>query len=556
METPSEKLLESLLNLERSLQREQALRRESETLLNGLRGLNEAQDTESLFTALVEVLRSVLDFEEAFILQIQDDDTLIPLASTSARFLDTVWERGAFFERVRGGTPVAAFDLGAVPEWARMPERVREGSRSAIHLCLRDDRHGCILVCTHSEPRHFGPSDIRRMARFAPLASQALLSLIHLKMLKKANEEMLRTQKLESIGVLAGGIAHDFNNILMAIIGNVSLARELMGTPHRADQRLELALNAALRAKDLTNQLLTFAKGGEPVKQLVHLRKVIAEAVGFAITGTAVRSQVEIDAALWPSEADEGQLTQVIHNLVINAVQAMPQGGTVRVTAENVRSEGEKGEIHISVEDSGVGIPEDHLARIFDPFFTTKELGSGLGLATCHSIIKKHGGTIRVTSEVGRGTTFDIFLPAVRTAAAPVSAVDSGVTTGEGRILVMDDEETIRNVMQEMLSALGYSVQCAENGNEAVDLYVRAKDGDHPFDAVILDLTVPGEVGGREAIALLRKVDPAVRAIVASGYSTSPVLANYPDFGFSGIIRKPCRMSEMSSVLHDVLARR
>lgn len=554
METESEKLLESLLNLERSLQREQDLRRESETLLRGLRGLNEAQDTETLFRALVEVLHSVLDFDHAFILQIQDDDTLTPVTSTSPRFLNTVWPKGDLFRRVEEGPPIAVFDLAAVPEWSAMPEAVREGSRSAVHLFLNDDRHGSILVCTHSEPRHFGPSHVRRVARFAPLASQALLSLIHLKMLNKANEEMLRTQKLESLGVLAGGIAHDFNNILTAITGSLSLARQQLNDPKKVEERLAQALNAAARAKDLTTQLLTFAKGGEPVKKLVNLGRIITEAVGFAVTGTAVKCKVEIDEGIWAMEADEGQMSQVIHNLIINAVQAMPGGGIVQVKAENIFCDARnRCEVHVSIADTGEGIPEEHLGKVFDPFFTTKQKGSGLGLATCHSIVKKHDGAIGVSSVEGEGTTIDIYLPAAAEGKFPDQQPVNNIVGGEGHILVMDDEEVVREVITEMLKALGYTVECAENGNEAVQLYQKSRAEAMPFDAVILDLTVPGEVGGKDTIALLKEIDPGVKAIVSSGYSTSPVLANYHEFGFLGIIRKPFRMDEISRVVHDVM---
>jgi CheY-like chemotaxis protein len=302
--------------------------------------------------------------------------------------------------------------------------------------------------------------------------------------------------------------------------------------------------------------LLTFAKGGEPVKKLVNLGSIISEAVGFAVTGTAVRCDVDIQDGLWSMEADLGQLSQVIHNLIINAVQAMPEGGAVRVRAENLSGQGSGwSQVHISITDSGTGIPEEHLGKIFDPFFTTKNTGSGLGLATCHSIIKKHGGSISVSSREGEGTTFDIYLPALENSRAPEPCTDKALMNGQGLVLVMDDEEDVRHVMSEMLEELGYRVKCAGNGREAVDLYQTARDSGEPFDVVILDLTVPGEIGGKETIALLKEIDSGVRAVVSSGYSTSPILANHQAFGFAGIIRKPCKMDEISKVMHDIMKR-
>jgi PAS domain S-box-containing protein len=372
--------------------------------------------------------------------------------------------------------------------------------------------------------------------------------------LRQAGEEMIKTQKLESLGILAGGIAHDFNNILTAILGNVSLARIQMHDLEKATKRLEEAENATARAKDLAQQLLTFARGGEPVKKIVEISGLLKEAVGFALRGANVRCDFALADDLWPVEADEGQLVQVIHNLALNAVQAMPDGGTVTIGARNFISAQEGNRfVKISIADTGTGIPEHHLQRIFDPYFTTKQQGSGLGLATCYSIIRKHGGKIRATSTQGKGSTFHISLPATEHECALEPDSRAAVSHGNGRVLVMDDNEDIRAVAQAILEELGYGVECVADGADAVELYLQQREQGTPFSAVILDLTVPGGVGGKEAIARLLKADPDVKAIVSSGYSTDPVMANYKECGFSAVLSKPYRPQEMSKVLQELL---
>ena len=368
-------------------------------------------------------------------------------------------------------------------------------------------------------------------------------------------EDLLKGQKLESLGLLAGGIAHDFNNILTAIIGNVSLARMQVGEGHKAAVRLAASENALARATDLTRQLLTFARGGEPIKKVIEVGGLLKEAASFAIHGSTVNCQFVLADDLWLVEADEGQLSQVIQNLVINARQAMPEGGTLTLEAENIGSTLEgKRFVQITVTDSGTGIPEHHLQRIFDPYFTTKQLGSGLGLATCYSIIKRHGGNITVTSTLGKGSTFYVDLPASEQGSAFETGLKMEVVHGSGRVLVMDDEEPVREAAQAMLEELGYTVECAKNGSDTLDLYRQRKEEGTPFSAVIMDLTIPGGMGGKEAINLLLKIDPYVKAIVSSGYSTDPVMANYREYGFVAVLRKPYRPQEMSEILHDCLS--
>jgi len=373
--------------------------------------------------------------------------------------------------------------------------------------------------------------------------------------IRQAMQELTRTQKLESLGVLAGGIAHDFNNILTAIIGNISLARLQLHDSDKVMARLTQTENAAARAKDLTQQLLTFARGGEPVKQIVRLESLLRETAVFACHGSAVRCVFAVADDLWPVHADEGQLFQVINNLVLNAVHAMPAGGVVTIGAENdgVKLEGRRA-VKIFVSDCGDGIPQAHFQRIFDPYFTTKKQGSGLGLATSFSIVKKHDGIINFESCPGVGTTFFVYLPAVEKECITQQDTELEAVSGSGRILVMDDEEVVREIAQAMLEQLGYAVDCAKDGAEAVALYHERQAAGAPYAAVVFDLTIPGGMGGQEAIGVLLKIDPAVRGVVSSGYSNDPVMANYRQYGFSAVLKKPYRLQEMSTILQQCLA--
>jgi PAS domain S-box-containing protein len=369
----------------------------------------------------------------------------------------------------------------------------------------------------------------------------------------KTDAERLKMSKLESLGTLAGGIAHDFNNILTSILGNISLARIQVQNTEKVTKRLEDAENAAARAKDLTQQLLTFARGGDPVKKNIKLGGLLKEGAGFAIHGSAVKCEFVLADNLWPVQADEGQLSQVIHNLVLNAVQAMPNGGTITIAANNADfPPGGKRFVEISVADTGTGIPAHLLQRIFDPYFTTKQQGSGLGLATCYSIIKKHGGNITVESTQDKGSIFYVCLPAAEQVEETEPAACLEVTRGNGRVLVMDDEETVREIARASLEELGYLVECTEDGSAAVELYRRRKEEGTPFVAVIMDLTIPGGIGGKEAIDSLIQIDPKVKAVVSSGYASDPVMANYREFGFSAVLSKPYRLQEMSKALQEL----
>jgi two-component system cell cycle sensor histidine kinase/response regulator CckA len=315
----------------------------------------------------------------------------------------------------------------------------------------------------------------------------------------------------------------------------------------------------------LTLQLLTFSKGGAPVKKTSSIPDLLRDSVWFALSGSNVRCDLSIPGDLWPVEIDEGQISQVIHNLIINADQAMPSGGVIKVRAENVLVSPEhklgasligKRLVRLSVEDQGIGIPEENISKVFDPYFTTKPKGSGLGLASCYSILKNHGGFVTVDSEMGKGTTFHVYLPAASTKEASQRQVTDTPIPGKGSVLVMDDEEILRNFVAEVLYYLGYEVQLARHGLEAIELYGRAKEDGRPFDCVLMDLTIPGAMGGKEAIQKLLEIDPNVTAVVSSGYCDDPVMADYERYGFRGVAAKPYDAAQLSEVLRRVIARR
>ena len=373
--------------------------------------------------------------------------------------------------------------------------------------------------------------------------------------------ERRKAEKLESLGVAAGGIAHDFNNLLTAIIGNLSLSLITLPQDDEMYERLSAAKKASLRAQELAQQLLTFAKGGAPIKKTASIGQLIHDTVTFSIRGSSIRSDFETPEDLWPVEVDSGQISQVVNNLAINAEQAMPGGGTLRVKCENFFLPEESAAlsplrvgkyVKISVEDEGIGIPEEYLKKIFDPYFTTKPKGSGLGLATSYSIVKNHDGLITVESKVGVGSFFSIYLPATDKQVA-FERARSEPAKGKGRILALDDEEAICELVKAALTPLGYDVTTVQDGASAIDAYKKALEEDRKFDAVISDLTIPGGMGGAECIKRLVEIDPSVKAIVSSGYAMDPVMSRYREYGFCACIAKPYEISDLGHVVHDVL---
>lgn len=377
-------------------------------------------------------------------------------------------------------------------------------------------------------------------------------------------EVRLKTQKLEAIGTLAGGIAHDFNNLLQAVFGYISLAKmevDGQGWPISMLNQAEHALNLCA---NLTKQLLTFSKGGMPEKKPLSLADIIENSVKFSLSGSRIGYRTMIDPDLRIVEADEGQISQVIQNIVINAEQAMPRGGTVIISAKNVRLP-RKGKfrlleegnyVEIAIEDSGVGISDQNLSKIFDPYFTTKEGGSGLGLATAYSIVKNHEGIINVRSQAGKGSAFFVYLPALDAGALPARRQDQAAPIPRpAKILLMDDEDLIREIAGQMMNVDGHQVEFAEHGEAAIEKYRSARNSGLPFDMVILDLTIRGGMGGRETVERLLEIDPALKAIVSSGYSDDAVIAAYGKHGFAASLTKPYKIAELRNVISSVLAK-
>ncbi len=373
---------------------------------------------------------------------------------------------------------------------------------------------------------------------------------------KQEEEALSKVQKLESLGILAGGIAHDFNNLLGGIFGYIDLSA-IKTKDKEVAVMLARALGTIDRARGLTQQLLTFAKGGTPIKKAENLALFIQETASFALSGSRVSCDVEMSPDLWWCEIDRNQIEQVIDNIVINAQQAMPDGGTIHIRARNVTFTDElrhltlaAGDyIKISITDHGIGMPAEILPRIFDPFFSTKNKGHGLGLATGYSIVHRHGGCIDVESEPGAGTTFHLYLPADPDLVTPPEVTVQISNGHQGVVLIMDDEEVIRNILELMLRSLGYSVISTRNGSEAIDVFRAERQAGRPIEAIILDLTVPGGMGGHEAVLRIREIDPRLPVFVASGYADDPVMAKPKEHGFTDSICKPFKRVDLGDVL-------
>jgi signal transduction histidine kinase/ActR/RegA family two-component response regulator len=399
--------------------------------------------------------------------------------------------------------------------------------------------------------------ELRVQERTAELHQSAEQLRTEIAQRQQAEEELLRARKLESLGVLAGGIAHDFNNFLTVVQGNIEVAKLQLGAGEPAQGFLDQATSACQRAKFLSTQLLTFAKGGAPVRRVASMAQLVMDAVHLARTGSPIGIEVEIAQGLWSAEVDPGQIGQVLHNILINAREAMTGGSNIEVRAENVVIPTNPGNadsrVRISILDYGHGIPADVLRRIFDPYFTTKPGGSGLGLATAYAIVIKHGGNISVESTPGFGTVFTVDLPASLETPLPEAPIVVPMQSGTERLLVMDDDGALRILFKAVLTQLGYDVETAGDGAEAIALYETAKGAGKGFDAILLDLTVTGGMGGMEAAAKLKELDPTLKLIVSSGYSDAPVMSHFAEYGFDAVILKPWTVKEMSEVLRQVL---
>jgi PAS domain S-box-containing protein len=379
-------------------------------------------------------------------------------------------------------------------------------------------------------------------------------------------EEMIKIKKLESVGLLAAGIAHDFNNILTAILGNIELAgTRIQAEDEQTANLLTNAQKAASRAAKLTRQLLIFAKGGEPVKETTDLSELVRESADFVLHGSHVSCEYSIDENLWLINADSGQISQVIQNIILNAKHAMPAGGKIQIACTNVEGVTENAMpislrsgqfVRISIQDSGFGIAPEIMDKIFDPYFSTKPDGNGLGLAICHFVIKKHDGWIAVQSEIGKGTTFSIYLPIAQTADLVAAQLGKEKATAQkkiARIMVMDDDRMLRELAKAQLRSLGHETVLVADGEAAITTYKQLQKNGNPVDLVIMDLTIPGGMGGKEAAQLILKDDPRAKLIVASGYSNDPVLAEYKQYGFRAAVAKPFSLKELSRAIAAAL---
>jgi PAS domain S-box-containing protein len=450
-----------------------------------------------------------------------------------------------------------------------LPESEREESMRLIQNLINDGTP-CQAFRTRRLTRNGDLVDISLSAsRYADHSGKTAGMLVILSDISKqvvAEKEALKARKLESVGVLAGGIAHDFNNILGAILGNISLARTFTDTDSEIYKILADSEKATLRAKDLTQQLLTFAKGGEPIKKVTELKAIIKDSTEFVLRGSNVKCEFDFAADLKPAKIDAGQISQVIQNIIVNANQAMPAGGAIRIKVENLSINTAdqtplKPGIYskITISDQGSGIPPEILDKIFDPYFTTKDGNSGLGLAITHSIIGKHNGSISIETETdperNPGSTFTILLPATDQ-AAPTDAIDPETNKIEPEnitILIMDDEAMISELLEKILQTKGFKTITSVDGQEALDIYRKSLNSDTRIDLAIMDLTVPGGMGGQEAAKKLLQIDPQAKLIVSSGYANDPIMANFKEYGFKAAMSKPFRMQELFSTIEEVL---
>ena len=487
--------------------------------------------------------------------------TLVETTATGFVILDDqgrVLDANAEYVRLTGHKKLGEIQGRTVIEWTAAHDQARNAE--AMVDCLRTGHVRDLQVdYAHTDGSlapvliHGTTTDIEGLRR--------VIGLVHdMSDRKRLEAEILRSEKLRSVGVLAGGIAHDFNNILTAILGNISLLQATLAADEGAQEHLNEVEKASQRARELTRQLLTFSRGGEPVRKPFHPEPLIRESTTLALRGRSSACEFQIAPDLALVDGDEGQIGQVLRNLVINASQAMPSGGTVKVSAGTrmVRD----GEVHtlvggayvtVAITDQGVGISAEHRLRIFDPYFTTKRDGRGLGLAVSHSVVASHHGAITVDSQLGQGSVFTVYLPVALADTSLPQATRPEIVRGRGIVLIMDDEESVRQIAGKIVRALGYEAAFASDGREAIDRWQAARAKGQPFDVAIMDLTVPGGMGGREAIRELLTMDPDAKAVVSSGYCQDPVMANFRDHGFRDVLAKPYSVLDVSRALSALL---
>lgn len=378
---------------------------------------------------------------------------------------------------------------------------------------------------------------------------------------KRMEKEVLRAHKFESLGVLSSGIANDFNNLLTAIIGNINLVRKLSGIPADSIELLKNAEKASRRVKALTQQLLTFSKEGMPIRKITAVDSLIRDSVEFALYGSTIVSRFDIPDDLLLVDVDGAQIGQVVQNIVTNARQAIKGSGAIHIECRNIldaqaeelplRLQGNY--VEIAIRDSGHGIPLRHQGKIFEPYFTTRDNGSGLGLTIAQSIIQRHDGYIHVNSEENKGSTFTIYLPAAVDQHMPEEQEKKRGKGKNFKILVVDTEEMLLGIAGRMLVHLGHECVCAKSSREALDLYKHLWKTGSPVDGVIVDLTLPGGMGGKETAAAIFDINSEARIIVSSGYSNDPVMVDFDEYGFCAAIAKPFDMDELAEVIETVL---
>lgn len=546
--------------------------------------LNNCTNTEEVLSLVIKIIENRLDFDQGLIfledpekndLKLQASFGCAPVQSDPAEhellYLGCPQLKGIFDVTLLEQKPLLVNTLHEIKE-SISPQQFeflqKTGIQSLICCPIISDgiSIGLLVVANLTSKRLLIGSDISQLLGIASILGISLRNLELIEDKLRHEIELLKIDKLESMGILAGGIAHDFINMLTGIMGNITLAHMFLDSSHESHKPLLEAEKASMRAAELAQQLLTFARGGEPIKKPVSVQHVVYETISLVLHGSNVRGDIDIPDSIHAIEADEGQMCQVFHNIIINAKQAMPEGGTLTVRAQNeiladynTLSIPAGTYVRITFTDQGCGIPEDILKRIFDPYFTTKPAGNGIGLASVQSIVKKHGGYIGASSIPGTGTTFTIYLPS--TGEVCSSDLEKPVTKirtshAGGCILVMDDDELIRKMMAVMLKYLGYQVTTCASGERALAEYKAAMNAGTPFSAVIMDLTIPGGMGGKEAALQIHAIDPQACLIVSSGYLHDPIMADHKTYGFSGAVAKPYKMADLGQLMNSLLSGR